>query len=704
MKSMIFRIISLLLCCFVASHPLMSTNLDKYFKMDIEELMEVKVLSSTKTQKTISDAPNTILSISADEIEGMGATTLSDILKMLPGFQILNRRNGRDMVWIRGVTTGYNTKVLLVVDGIPQREIIFGEWSSDEEIAVENIEHLEVIRGPGSALYGGNAYAGVISIYTKEKTNQTNVSGYMGNDGAVGLQFYSGKETPNGSLVVFGKVHDQSGYDINRDRKGKETDHTDQLDVENFSFKYLRHRFRIGINHNNFTTDYPLYATGENKIQTYKTSSGFADYEIRLGAFELNPKLYFYHTTHFFDYKQRDETGRLANAHERHLESLIGGLDFQIFWHHNQRHTLLYGFSYEQNKVLQYYEEQTLQSSFVDSIDIELNSDEVLTVPVDLYDVQSHYYLSWLDRNTNPESSPDKIHGFNYAAYVQEEISFFKQRLKCTLGGRLDKYEGFDVEISPRLGLVWDLGKGFYLKSLTGRAFKPPTYRQKYMVHIDGKSPGNPHVEPEIINTIEGELGIDLDKRLLVNLNYYYNDLSDFIESVNYAAYSNSPNTRNIHGFEVNLRTKANCFVGGIESVMFFANYSYTNAHDKIGAETFEVPGIAKHTANLGMNLNIHKIVSIYNGLNIVGSRNASLSYHNSVMDPVFQERDNKKGYAIWDALVQVHHFSRFPVKISAIVHNVLDTEHYNPTYDPDAYYDVTKQKRSIQLRIIVSL
>ena len=166
---MLQKVITILfLLAFTLTAFSFAQDLDEYFKMTIEELMKVEVISATKTLKKIGEAPSAITSITGREIEEMGARTLSDVLKMVAGFQILNRRNGRDMVWIRGVTTGYNTKVLLLIDGIPQRKALLGEWSTDEEIQVNNIERIEIIRGPGSALYGGNAYAGVISVFTRE--------------------------------------------------------------------------------------------------------------------------------------------------------------------------------------------------------------------------------------------------------------------------------------------------------------------------------------------------------------------------------------------------------------------------------------------------------------------------------------------------------------------------------------------------------
>ena len=209
------NILLLLLAFFLTGiYSSFAQDLDKLITLNIEDLMNIEVISATKTQKKISEAPSTIISLTGKEIEEMGARTLSDVLKMVPGVQILNRRNGRDMIWIRGVTTGYNTKLLLQIDGIPYREAILGEWSSDEEIQLNNIERIEIIRGPGSALYGANAYSGVISIFTKDEVDISKASVSMGNYYTRNIDFYTGKSVGDSKLIVSGKVYDSEGDNL----------------------------------------------------------------------------------------------------------------------------------------------------------------------------------------------------------------------------------------------------------------------------------------------------------------------------------------------------------------------------------------------------------------------------------------------------------------------------------------------------------
>jgi outer membrane receptor protein involved in Fe transport len=700
-KREFFLILSVFLSASVS--VTFAQELESYFKMSIEELMNVEVVSATKTRIRISEAPSTIVSITGKEIEEMGVRTLSDVLKMMTSIQILNRRNGRDMVWIRGVTTGYNTKVLLLIDGIPRREAILGEWSTDEEIQINNIERVEIIRGPGSALYGGNAYAGVISVFTKNEVDVTKASYSMSSFNTERLEFYTGKSIDDFSLIVAGDAYETDGHKMERDRKGKETNHTDRVDAKNIQAKLIYKDFRLALTQNDFVTDYPLYAIGRDKPQYYEITNGSINYAIDKEDFHIDSHFYFNHATRFFDNTTRDETGRLKLAHESYLESLIEGFDGQLTYDWLEGNTFVAGVSLEQKETEKYFEEFILQSSKVDSVEHILDNGETVNVPVDLYRLEEHHYFSWLNKDLDINSKPGEVETWNYAAYLQDEMKFMENRLNLTLGLRFDKYEGFDAEFSPRAGLVVSPAKGLSIKLLGGRAFKPPTYRQTYMIRIDGKSPGNPDVGPERIRTFEVGLSHNFADSILAGVNYFNNTLTDFIESINYAAYSNSNDKRKISGLEIDLRADYKLDLNCLRSVSVFSNYSFINAIDEIGSQKIDVPSVAKHSANLGINLK-NNWMTLYSGLNFIGRRNKSESYHSGVVVDEYKERDNKGSYLIWDINLGFHEFAHLPIRLDLTVHNLLDKEHYNPTYDPDTYYDYTKERRNISLKITAEL
>ena len=125
---------------------------------------------ATGTQKPIHLAPSVASVITAKDIKASGARLLDEVLEMVPGLHVslsvLNRLN--PVYSVRGIHTGMNPHVLLLVNGVRLFESINGGRLNDYRIPVTNIERIEVIRGPGSAVYGAEAFSGVINIITKK--------------------------------------------------------------------------------------------------------------------------------------------------------------------------------------------------------------------------------------------------------------------------------------------------------------------------------------------------------------------------------------------------------------------------------------------------------------------------------------------------------------------------------------------------------
>ncbi|MCI4397276.1 MAG: TonB-dependent receptor, partial [Acidobacteria bacterium] len=128
---------------------------------------EQLVTAPSRVPEEARTAPAVVSVFTAEDIENMGARTLSDLLRTLASVYVTFQTSSRDSVWFRGVRNRYNDKVLLLVDGVPWRDVVYEHASVDEYFPLTNVARVEVIRGPGSALYGTNAYAGVIQVITK---------------------------------------------------------------------------------------------------------------------------------------------------------------------------------------------------------------------------------------------------------------------------------------------------------------------------------------------------------------------------------------------------------------------------------------------------------------------------------------------------------------------------------------------------------
>ncbi|HAM35386.1 MAG TPA: hypothetical protein DEB40_10245 [Elusimicrobia bacterium] len=130
---------------------------------------ETKVVSTSRLPQSIRSAPATVYVVTAEEIKSSGAQTLWDILRTVPGVDVMTTRTGQGEVSIRGLNKALSDKTLVMVDGRTMVTDFFGYtiWESIQ-VSPEEIDRIEVVEGPVSALYGANAVAGVINIITKK--------------------------------------------------------------------------------------------------------------------------------------------------------------------------------------------------------------------------------------------------------------------------------------------------------------------------------------------------------------------------------------------------------------------------------------------------------------------------------------------------------------------------------------------------------
>jgi outer membrane receptor for ferrienterochelin and colicins len=168
--------------------------------LSLADLLNKQVETASKVDEKLSDAPGIVSVITRDELERFGGMTLKDVMERVPGlFAASDFMTDRTLIGVRGdqiKNTGAHT--LILINGRPTREVVQGGISTDiyQSFPVEIIEQIEVVKGPGSVLYGTDAFSGVINIITrKAKANSFTVRG-LGN--ALGGHGASGEGLLNG--------------------------------------------------------------------------------------------------------------------------------------------------------------------------------------------------------------------------------------------------------------------------------------------------------------------------------------------------------------------------------------------------------------------------------------------------------------------------------------------------------------------------
>lgn len=189
--------------------PASQTQSKDVSQMSIEDLMNLEVTSGAKKEEPLQKTAAALFVITSEDIRRSGATTIPDVLRMVPGVDVAQINGSVWAISARGFNDQFSNKMLVLVDGRTVYSPVFsGVFWDVQDMLLADIDRIEVIRGPGAALWGSNAVNGVINIISKTaaQTQGVIISGAGGNvEGGYGSVQYGGKLGSNGFFRVFTK-------------------------------------------------------------------------------------------------------------------------------------------------------------------------------------------------------------------------------------------------------------------------------------------------------------------------------------------------------------------------------------------------------------------------------------------------------------------------------------------------------------------
>lgn len=143
-------------------------SVDELLGLELSELMDMRVSSASKFEESVTDTPATVLVITQQDIEDRGYHSLPELFADLPGFDVIAAHGDvQQLVYARGNRTGsYNERTLLLINGIEHNHLFSQHMNIDTDFPLTAIKRIEVLYGPSSAVYGPNAFSGVINIIT----------------------------------------------------------------------------------------------------------------------------------------------------------------------------------------------------------------------------------------------------------------------------------------------------------------------------------------------------------------------------------------------------------------------------------------------------------------------------------------------------------------------------------------------------------
>ena len=537
---------------------------------------------ATGSQQPIRRAPAVATVVTAEDIAAIGATDLDEVLETVPGLHVNRSANLYSPLYvIRGVVSQYTPQTLVLQNGVPMTTLFIGNkgniWGG---YPVEHIARIEVIRGPGSALYGADAFSGVINIITKTAADtpgpQFGVRGgsfdtwdgwvqHGGKLGVVDVAAYLRVGSTNGFRETV--TRDAASFSAASLAPGPVHTGRDAIDG-NLDLAYDKWRLRFGYKlRDNVETGagiaQALDPVGRAKSQRVTADLSWTDSQFArdltvglLGSFlhytQLSPTDFV-----LFPPGINFGTGIFTNG-------MIGGPDT---WERQFRlsafatytgfadHSLRFGLGHDDLNL--YKTRETKNFTFTPS-----------GVPVPVGPVSDF-------SATAPFLFPQQ-RKVNYA-YIQDEWNFAKD-WTLTAGLRYDDYSDFGRTTNPRLALVWEAAYNLTAKLLYGRAFRAPAFVEQYSIN-NPVAQGNPNLRPETIHTEEAALSWQARKDTQVNLGIFRHSMKDTIRTVPNAIPNTGSmfsNTGNQEGRGVELEA-----VWDISrSLRLLGNYAFQHATD----------------------------------------------------------------------------------------------------------------------------
>lgn len=450
--------------------------------LSMEELLNInvdKVYGASKFEQKITRAPSSVNIITRDEIQKQGYRTLADALRSVNGVFVSDDRN-YSFIGMRGFNRpgDYNSRVLLLVDGHRLNDNVFdqGLYGTEGFLDVDTVERVEVIRGPGSSIYGNDAFFGVINVITRRGRN---VNGWEATAEAGDSRTYKagatfGKLFKNGvELFLSGSFYDTAGE--GRIFFPEFNSPTNNNGVAVHSDGDRAYHFLGSVGYGDFTLSgglssrrklIPTASFGttfndggeatadERAYVNLKVEHEFSD-EVRVIAHTAYDR-----SRYHGDYPYGAGLDRVLNLDDAAGEWFSA--DWQLNWLVAGRHTLIFGGDYRENLRL------TQQNA---------------------------------DANPAAVYLDDRRGGRNVGAFAQAELAVLTN-LVLNAGVRLDHYSTFGETVNPRLALIWNPWSETTFKFLYGEAFRAPNAYELYYSY-PGQAKANPNLQPETIRTYE---------------------------------------------------------------------------------------------------------------------------------------------------------------------------------------------------------
>ena len=438
---------------------------------DIFYLMhEQFITSAAKKAQKISETSSAIFVITQDDIRRSGVTTIPEVLRMVPGLQVAQIDANKWAISSRGFNDRFADKLLVLIDGrTVYSPFTGGVYWDEQNMLLEDVERIEVIRGPGGSLWGANAVNGVINIITK-----------------------SAEDTQGGFLIAGGGTEERGfgGF-----RYGSKLGNDIYYRIYS---KYFDHDDFVSLSDDRAADEWDMLSAG------FRIDWNLSD----SNALMLNGDIYEGH---------KGQTISLSGANPYKDTTDLGGGHFMARWKHT--------FSEVSDMTTQFYFDRTerdgsFQKQIYNTVDIDLNHrfafgnrQEILWglgyrfIGDEIDDIT---FSSIFDQGTRSNHI--------FSAFLQDEITLLPDRFRLTIGSKLEynDYTGFEVQPSARL--LWTPNERHTVWAAISRAVVTPS-RDENDIRVNINIPGT-YGGPNILISIFGNMDFESQNLLAYEIGY----------------------------------------------------------------------------------------------------------------------------------------------------------------------------------------
>jgi len=668
-------------------------------QIQLKQMADVGTTTGSFYALKAAESPSNITVITRDVIERRGYQNLVEICQDIPGFDFSTYEDGGGEYPIHNFNRGIggdagNSKILVMVDGVVQNFINFG-WSTlwtNEQMLID-VDRIEIVQGPGSVLYGSNAYSGVIHIITRKKHQGLDAKVWYGQHNSMALDFHYGTQLKDANLSVAFRKYKSDGDGGDRYDPGN---FFHNIVAPNYLTQYYTGDGNYVINVPNPEAGQPL-PDGFNaakddtslrlKFAAKNTEIGFFywDREDGLGSYVVGYEYYANDPDKL--YKVNTRGLNFYGKHDLELSDRLTLKSNVVYRTTKQMPDTGFVYTYKFLDMPKTYSSFSSQAFVEEQAHFKLNDNNRFiagfrlmssikssqSVSLNLIQDQysstttSSYGIANRGNGLGQSESVSTLNSIEYAGYMLWDGTI-SPYFNFSAGIRYDHSSEYGSTFNPRLALIFKpISDKWTVKFLFGTAFRQPS-----IFELADEWRKNPDLDPEKIQTYEIENYFWLTRRMNLRINVFYSVLSDFIATTEAdrpggLMYDNIGKSW-VKGFSLFGQFEP------LNNLYLYANYIYTDGKEE-GKSWGQINNTAKHKFNAGFNwLLLNDLLNIHCRLNLVGKRKAPDSNTWLI--------DNENGYAPAykkvDLVVTLNKlFGKIDLKPQLIIKNLFDEKYY---------------------------